>query len=289
MTTKSNVMATRRDNGFANQSANNILWEVWRSRSLLKTMIWRDVKTRFAGSALGLLWAFLQPLCMMAILWFVFTYGLKTTPAGPGVSFVAWFFPAQIAWNFLQEGILGGAGAVTDYSFLVRKVNFKVELLPVVKIGSSLIFHGIFLLIVVSILLTAGIRPSWTWLMIPYFTFAAAIFLLGVSWITSSLTVLFRDVQQFLSILTQLGFWMTPIIWRADMLPESMRAWLALNPIFYVTEGYRVAFTGQASNSPWSWEIVPWHGAIFWGLTLGFFVFGQIIFRRLRRHFGDIL
>lgn len=263
--------------------------EVWRSRGLLKTMIWRDVKSRFAGSALGLIWAFLQPLCMMAILWFVFTYGLKAAPAGQGVSFIAWFFPAQIAWSLMQEGLLGGSGAVTDYAFLVRKVNFKVELLPLVKIGSSLIFHGIFLIILVGILLATGLRPSWTWLLVPYFTFAAVVFLLGLSWMTSSLTVLFKDVQQFLGIVTQLGFWITPIIWRADMLPEYMRPWLAINPVYYITEGYRVAFTGSSSGIPWSWHVAPWHGLVFWGMTFSFFIGGQIVFHRLRRYFGDVL
>jgi lipopolysaccharide transport system permease protein/teichoic acid transport system permease protein len=273
----------------ASSSKSLFIIECWKARTLLQTMIWRDVKSRFAGSALGLMWAFLQPLCMMGILWFVFTYGLKANPSGSDVSFVAWFFPAQIAWNFAQEGLIMGSGAVTDYSFLVRKVNFKVELLPVVKIGSSLVFHGIFLLLVIVILLLSGVTPQWSWLYVPYFTFAAVVFLVGLSWLTSSLTVLFRDVQQLLGIIAQLGFWGTPIIWRADVLPETMRPWLALNPVYYITEGYRVSFLGPQSGNAWSWDVAPRHGLIFWSFTLVVILLGRSVFKRLRPYFGDIL
>lgn len=273
----------------ASESNSLFIVECWKARSLLKSMIWRDVKSRFAGSALGLIWAFLQPICMMGILWFVFTYGLKANPGGSAIAFVAWFFPAQIAWNFVQEGLLMGSGAITDYSFLVRKVNFKVELLPVVKVGSSLIFHGIFILLVIAILLVTGITPQWTWLAVPYFTLATVVFLIGLSWLTSSLTVLFRDVQQLLGIIAQLGFWGTPIIWRADVLPETMRPWLALNPVYYITEGYRVSFIGPASGGPWSWEVAPRHGLIFWSMTIAILIIGRLVFRRLRPYFGDIL
>ena len=263
--------------------------ECWQARGLLKTMIARDVRSRFAGSALGLTWAFLQPICMMGILWFVFTYGLKANPSGANLPFVAWFFPAQIAWNFIQEGLLGGSGAITDYSFLVRKVNFRVELLPVVKIGSALVFHGIFLLLVIGVLILSGVYPNISWLMTLYFTFAAVVFLVGLGWLTSSLTVLFRDVQQLLGVVAQLGFWGTPIIWRADSLPESMRGWLVLNPVYYITEGYRVAFTGHVSGSPWSWDIAPGHTAVFWVMTLIITLLGRSVFKRLRPHFGDVL
>ena len=263
--------------------------EIWKSRRLLGTMILRDVKTRFAGSALGVVWAVLQPLCMMLILWFVFTYGLKANPGGSSIAFVAWFFPAQIAWNFFQEGMMTGSGAVTDYAFLVRKVNFKVELLPIVKIGSSLVFHGVFLLLLMVVLVATGVSPSMNWLCFSYFTFCGLALLLGLGWLTSSLTVLFRDVQQLLGVVAQLGFWATPIIWKVDALPEHMRVWMTLNPIYYITEGYRQAFTAASQGMEFRVETLPGQTLVFWAITISLLMTGRFVFGRLRPSFGDIL
>lgn len=267
----------------------NFLIEVWKSRRLLATMILRDVKTRFAGSALGIFWAFLQPLCMMLILWFVFTYGLKASPGGSSIPFVAWFFPAQIAWNFFQEAMMTGSCAVTDYAFLVRKVNFKVELLPIVKLGSSLVFHGVFLMLLMAVLLATGVAASIHWLYFVYFTICGMVLLLGLGWLTSSLTVLFRDVQQLLGVVAQLGFWATPIIWKVDALPEQMRPWMALNPIYYITEGYRQAFTATAQGVAFKVETLPGQTLVFWIMAIGMLFWGRFVFRRLRPYFGDIL
>ena len=259
--------------------------ELFDHRYLLLQLTLRDFKSRYAGSILGLFWAFLQPLAMMAILWFVFSYGLKANAVETGVKFIPWFFSASVAWNFLQDGIFVTSNAINDYAFLVKKIDFRVRLLPVVKILSALILHGIFLVLLMVILVISGLRPDVQWLSVFYYMFCSCVFLLGCGWLLAPLNVFTRDIAQLVGVLMQFGFWLTPIIWNWRMLPEKYRPLIKLNPLFYITEGYRDAFVYHRS--------IAAHGLnsmlYFWCFTLGLLALGHTVFKRLRPHFGDVL
>lgn len=259
--------------------------ELFDHRYLLLQLTLRDFKSRYAGSILGLFWAFLQPLAMMAILWFVFSYGLKANAVEAGVKFIPWFFSASVAWNFLQDGIFVTSNAINDYAFLVKKIDFRVRLLPVVKILSALILHGIFLVLLMVILVISGLRPDVQWLSVFYYMFCSCVFLLGCGWLLAPLNVFTRDIAQLVGVLMQFGFWLTPIIWNWRMLPEKYRPLIKLNPLFYITEGYRDAFVYHRS--------IAAHGLnsmlYFWCFTLGLLALGHTVFKRLRPHFGDVL
>jgi lipopolysaccharide transport system permease protein/teichoic acid transport system permease protein len=235
---------------------------------------------------LGLLWAFIQPLAMMTILWGVFSYGLKAKAQEPGISFIAWFFAASIAWNFFQDTTLMTSNAITEYAFLVKKVDFKVRLLPVVKILSALVLHMIFILILVAILLLNGIMPSWHWLQVSYYMSCAVILSLGLGWLLSSLSVFTRDIGQIVGIIIQFGFWVTPIIWNWRIsIPAKWQWVIKLNPVFYITEGYRNSFV---YNLPISAQGL--HSTLyFWLFTSVLLVLGHKVFMQLKPHFGDVL
>jgi lipopolysaccharide transport system permease protein len=252
---------------------------------LIAQLTRRDFLSRYAGSSLGFLWAFLQPLMMMLILWFVFTHGLKAGAIDADVPFVAWFFPASIAWSFFQDGLGTATNGVTDYAFLVKKVRFRVRLLPLVKICSAAVLHVVFLALVAGVLLAVGRMPTVYWLQIPYYFAGAALLLLGVSWITSALQVFSRDVGQMVGVTMQLGFWGTPIIWNWRVLPEAWQPYLMLNPVFYLTEGYRNSFVYGRSVADQG--LLP--ALYFWGVTAAFLVGGHTVFKRLKPHFGDVL
>jgi teichoic acid transport system permease protein len=112
------------------------LQEYLNRRELIRQLTIRDFRARYAGSWLGLFWAICQPLAMMCILWFVFSYGLKAGPQG-NVNFVCWFFTANIPWLFLNEAINNVTNVYHEYAFLVKKVNFRLAILPLIKILSA--------------------------------------------------------------------------------------------------------------------------------------------------------
>lgn len=265
---------------------NSFVHELLMHRYLVVQLTVRDFKSRFAGSILGLFWAFLQPLAMMSILWFVFTYGLRAKTQEPGVSFIAWFFSASIAWNYFQDTIFMTSNAVTEYAFLVKKIDFKVRLLPVIKILSALIIHLIFILILMAILVFNGYSPTWRWLQVFYYMTCAVALLLGTGWLLSSLNVFTRDIGQIVGIIVQFGFWVTPIIWNWRIsIPQHWQWVIKLNPVFYITEGYRNSFVYNIS-------IID-HGLrgtiYFWLFTIFLLFLGHRVFMQLKPHFADVL
>jgi lipopolysaccharide transport system permease protein/teichoic acid transport system permease protein len=118
-----------------------------------------------------------------------------------------------------------------------------------------------------------------------YYLFAMLVLLLGVSWLTSAVTVFLRDMGQVVSMVTQFLFWLTPIFWSAKLLPVKYLNLIKLNPVYYIVEGYRDSFITHV----WFWQA---HWALtlyYWGVTGGVFILGAVVFRRLRPHFADVL
>ena len=255
-----------------------------RNRKLIFTLIVNDFKKQYLGSYLGLFWSFAQPLVYMVVIWFVFSYGFRSAGGVEGVPFVLWLMSGMIPWFFFSSAITSATNAIVVNSFLVKKVAFRVSILPIVPIGSSLIIH-IFLVVILYIaFIVYGIRPSVYWLQILYYIFAAIFFILGLCWITSSLRVFIKDVNNFIAIVMQIEFWATPIFWQIDKLSPEHRFWRKLNPAEYIVTGFRDSLI----NHIWFWE-KPYETLYFWSLSLVLIILGAIVFRRLRPHFGDVL
>lgn len=257
--------------------------DVIRNRRLLIDLIKNDFKVRYLNNYLGILWAFIQPTITILILWFVFQLGFKSAPV-QNTPFILWLIAGMIPWLFFSESLGAATNAILDNSFLVKKIVFRVSLLPIVKITSALIIHLFFILFMLAMFLFYGYTPSIYWLQIGYYLFAAVIFLLGVSWITSSVVIFFRDMGQLVGMVIQFGFWLTPIFWMLTMVPERFQWIFKLNPAYYITQGYRDALIDHI----WFWN-KPMETLQFWIITAFFFALGAIIFRKLRPHFADVL
>ncbi len=256
---------------------------VVRSRKILWELTRQDLRQRYLGSVLGILWAFIQPLITILVFWFIFSVGFKSQPV-KDVPFILWFISGIIPWFFISDALQNGTGAVLAKPYLVKKIVFQVRLLPVIQLMSSMAIHLFFIGILIVFFLLYGHYPSIHWLQIPYFTIGAIFLLLGLTWFTSAVTVFFRDFGQLVAVVVQLGFWVTPVMWSFDIMPEKFWPYLKLNPVFYITEGYRNAMLG----SSWFWQFPEWtiYFWVFSGIT---FFSGAFVFARLRRHFADVL
>ena len=254
------------------------------SRFLIREMAIRDFKLKFAGSVFGLFWAVLQPLAMMSILYFVFKYGLKAK-AAHGVSFAAWFFSASIAWNFFQDALTSSTNVYMEYAYLVKKINFRLALLPLIKILSSFILHLVFIVIVLGLVVFTDSLNINSLISLGYFSLCAIALLFSASWVTSTIQVFYRDMGQIVGIMMQLGFWATPIAWNHDLLSPEYQRILKLNPVMYITEGYRGALVYKKSLL----EVSLMQTAYFWVFTVGLLVLGTFVFKKLKTQFADIL
>jgi ABC-type polysaccharide/polyol phosphate export permease len=255
------------------------------SRSLLVALINNDFKQQYLGSYLGLLWAFVQPITFIMVIWFVFEVGFRVGPVDSGAPFFLWLICGMIPWFFFADAVSSGTSAVTANKFLVKKAAFRVGILPLVPIGSALIIHVFLFLMLITAFLLYGYAPTIYWLQVPYFVFSTVMLVLGLSWLTSALRVFVKDIGNLVGVILQVGFWATPIFWAFDRVPEKYRYIVELNPMAYIINGYRAAFIDQA----WFWEGGKATTFYFWGTTAIIFVIGIIVFKRLRPHFGDVL
>ncbi len=259
------------------------LEHIFYTRQLLVTLIKNDFKKQYLGSYFGLVWAFAQPLSFLLVIWFVFTYGFRSAAHGDTPYFL-WLASGMIPWFFISGAISSGTNAIVSNAYLVKKVSFRVSILPLVQIGSALIIHIALVFFIVILYLLYGFNPSIYWVQLPYFIFCCVIFVLGVSWLTSSIRVFVKDVSNAIGVLLQIGFWATPIFWNISMIPSSYQWIFKLNPAYYIVQGFRDTFV----NHIWFWEM-PNTTFYFLSISSFLFVLGAVVFKRLRPHFGDVL
>ncbi len=256
--------------------------QLWTRRSLIAELTRRDFKVKYSGNIFGISWAVVEPLAMMVILWIVFTY--LRAGQDTGVPFSLFLLTGIIAYDFFNKGINASVKSLKTYSFLIQKVNFRIAIIPIVKIICELFIHLIVLAIVVVIMLFIGQPVTWYWLQVFYYMMAAVVLLIGVSWATSSIALFFPDIQYIVTIVMRLAFFFTPIFWNPENIPEKYIAIIRLNPLYYLVTGYRDSLLFGTGF----WE-KPQEGLIFWSVSLLFLIAGIIVFKRLRPHFADVI
>jgi lipopolysaccharide transport system permease protein/teichoic acid transport system permease protein len=259
------------------------LWQMVKDRRIIFELTKKDFQTRYLGSYLGILWAFVNPTVNILIMWFVFQVGFKSQPVD-NFPFILWLICGMMPWFFFSEGLNSATGSILDNKYLVNKVVFRVSILPVIRILSALFIHLFFIVIIFLMFLVYGYKPDIYTLQVIYYLFAAIILLLGLSWITSSIVIFIRDLSQVISVILQFFFWLTPIFWSLKMIPKKMLWFFKINPVYYIVEGYRDTFIYKI----WFWEH-PYLTIYYWALTITLFVLGALIFRKLRPHYADVL
>ena len=253
------------------------------SRRLIFELSKKDFRAKYLGSYLGILWAFVQPTITVLIFWFVFQVGFKSMPVD-NFPFILWLVSGIIPWFFFSESLANATNAVTESSYLVKKIVFRVSILPIIKILSALFIHLFFIIFLVWMFFMYGYKPNVHNIQVIYYLFATFILVLGISWITSSLIIFLKDIGQIVGMILQFAFWLTPIFWSVKVLPEKYHLVIKLNPLYYIVEGYRNSFIYYK----WFWEDINLT-IYFWLVTLPLFVIGAIVFKRLRPHFADVL
>ncbi len=259
------------------------LKDIYKNRALLWQLTKNEFKQRYLGNFLGAAWAFIQPTITILIFWFVFQVGFKSKPVGD-YPFILWLISGMLPWFFFADTLSSATNSIISNSFLVKKVVFRVSLLPIISILTTLVIHLFFILFMYAMFIIYGYKPDIYWLQIFYYLFALIILLLGLSWITSSVVVFFRDLGQIVAMVIQFGFWLTPIFWSIDMIPQKYHWLIKLNPIYYIIQGYRDSLI----NHKWFWEH-PNMTIYYWVVTIAIFIAGSHIFKRLRPHFADVL
>lgn len=258
---------------------------VFNNRTLFQMLVYRDFKSRYLDSFIGLPWAFVQPAMYVLVIWFAFTFGLRAGNTDSGLPFGAWLIVGMIPWLFISQTMIVSCMAIIEYSYLIKKTSFPVSLIPIIKIFSGMIVHFIIVACVAALLLFSyHIMPTIYWIQIFYYLFAIVVLLTGIGLFVASVNVFIKDMAHIVNILVTILFWATPIIWPYSMMHGNLKYLALLNPIFYITEGYRYTFLEQR----WFFEF-PEMNIYFWSVTLFTLFIGIFTFNKLRPDFGDEL
>ncbi len=258
--------------------------ELWRSRALVSRLALAQLRDRHSGSALGMLWTLLQPAMVMAVFWFVFSFGLRIGAPPGETPFVALLLVALVAWFWFSDAVSTGIHAVTGSSYLVKKIAFPLEILPLAPVLASFYVHLALLALLAVGLALGGQFAGWRLLHLPIYLLASGLLAAGLTFWLSALQVFHRDVAQTVALVLQVWFWLTPIVWSFSAFSPEIGAALAWNPMAYVIEGYRYALLPGVAAPPGFGQAVS-----FWLVTLALLATGVALFRSLRADFADVL
>lgn len=256
---------------------------IFENRSAIYELAKREFQAQNRSTYLGIIWGYIQPLTYIVLLILVFNVGLRTNPAGD-VPFAIYLISGMIPWQFFTGTFISLTGVVKEYSFLVKKGNFSLSILHVAKILSFIIPHLLLMLVTTLVCWFYGILPNFYMLQFIYYLAAMSILLLGLGWISSATSIFVQDVVNVVLIVTQFGFWFTPIIWKVDNVPLKYQWIVKLNPMCYIITGYRDCFI---------YKVPFWENFMdtlyFWIFTLLMLMIGVMVFRKLKPHFGEVI
>jgi lipopolysaccharide transport system permease protein len=262
-----------------------IVARLWQQRQLLRQLISRAVQARFRGSALGLLWAVLNPILMLLVYTLVFAIILQGRWEGQGSTF---FFAMNIFCGLIVYGIFSETVGTASTQILsnpsyVKKIVFPLETLPISVLGASLILNlfSLAILLVCTQFFVHSLSIHLVALPIVWIPLLALT--AGLSWIVASIGVYIRDVQQIVAILLQILFYLCPIVYPISRIPPSVLAWYKwVNPVAVsVEQSRRVLLDAQWPQ----WDWLPANYLV----CLLVFLFGYYAFMKTKRGFADVI
>ncbi|HIZ16159.1 MAG TPA: ABC transporter permease [Firmicutes bacterium] len=257
------------------------------NKRLILSLSKNDFKQRFAGSYFGVIWAFVQPIVTVIMYSVVFQLLLNQgATVENNIPYSLWLICGLVPWFYFSEAWLGTCNSMLEYSFLVKKVVFRIDILPLVKVISSFIVHAFFAALMLVVAALFGYFPDLYTIQIFYYIFCLVMLITMLGILTSAITVFFRDFSQLINVLLQVGVWLVPIMWNinGNQIPDSFKWIFKFNPLYYIIMGYRDAIVYKQ----WFWES-PMLTLYFW-LFVGLLgLFAINLFNRLRPHFADVL
>lgn len=283
---------------------NNVFKDIYNYRQMIFGLVHRELRGRYKGSVLGFLWTFLNPLLQLVVYTLLFGVLLKSDIS----DFYLYLFVGLIPWIFIQTSVAGGSGAVLNQKSLVTKIRFPREVLPISYVTTAFInmlYCFIIIFVVVGINVTVhsiqagylagpyvieNVNQSYNflpYLALPLLFVIEYMFALGLCFLTSSITVYFRDMEHILSIVTMFWCYCTPIMYSLDKILAGDRQkykWIFIyfNPMTSIVQGFQnILYYGM-----WPDFSTLWVGAVY---AIVFLLIGFFTFEGLKKRFAEEL
>lgn len=253
--------------------------ELWQYKDLFLFLVWRDIKTRYAQSVLGVGWAIIQPVFSMIV--FTIVFGNLAKVNSEGVPYAIFSYTALVPWTFFSSSLTSASGSLISSKNLITKVYFPRLVIPISPVLGKLIDFGISFLILLGLMVWFGVKPTIWALMVPVFMILMVLTSAGVGMWLTALSIQYRDIRYGADFFVQLLMYASPVIYATSIIPEKYQILYALNPMVGVIEGFRSALLGTRAM-PWDLLGV---GAL---MSIAFFLSGALYFRSMERYFADV-
>lgn len=257
------------------------LAELWRYRDLLILLAGRQIAVRYRQSLLGFGWAVLRPLLTVVVFTVVFgkVVGIGEKTAVPYPLFA---FAGQLPWLYFSDCLGNATKSVVVHAGILAKIYFPRIILPLASIGVALTDFAIQFLFLVALMIGYRVTPGWPLLLLPGFLILGTVTALALGLWATALNIRYRDVGHALPFLLQLGMYLTPVVYPAELVGEAYRPLLYLNPMTCVVEGFRWSLLNGAPPDL-GWSLLSICG------TLGMLASGLCYFQRTERTFADVI
>jgi len=251
--------------------------------NLIYYLLKKEIKSLYVGSTLGMFWVVLRPLLIIALFWLVFSEIMRVRPyvGKADIPYIVFMLSTIFFWFGFQEGILRSSTSIIEKGEMIKKVYMPLEILPLVSIFSSYFHHIIGALVFFSFM-SILYSPSFLWLLVIPLIGLQILFSLGLGFLLSALSVYMKDVPQIMGILLQGVFFLTPVIYPIEIVPEKFRILFYLNPLTYFIRAYQDIIIYK--SLPHYLNIV-----IIFLVSAISLLAGLKVFRRLKEGFADIL
>ncbi|MET3685150.1 teichoic acid transport system permease protein [Priestia megaterium] len=244
-----------------------------------------ELKKSYADNVLGSFWIILNPLFQISVYWIVFGLGIRGGRDVAGTPFFIWLICGLVPWFFISASILQGSNSVYARLNSVSKMNFPLSVIPTYVVMAQMYTHLILVAILLIIVMISQGFSHINIISLVYFMLSSFCFLISLSFVTSTLSTMVRDIHLLIQTATRMLFYITPILWiPSENMPELLKQAFSLNPFYYIVEGYREALL----TGGWGLLASPYTLA-FWFIIFVLLLFGSIIHVKFRKQFVDYL
>lgn len=244
-----------------------------------------ELKVNNNNNYLGTLWELINPAIQISIYWFVFGWGIRGREPVGDDPYLYWMISAIVVWFFINPAITQGSKSIYSRLNFISKMSFPMSIIPTYVIMSKF-YHNVLLTVIVAVILHFSGYPVTLYILqLPYFMVATIIILVAISLITSTLATIVRDVHNMVVSTMRVLFYLTPLLWTPERMPEFVQTIMKLNPFYYIAEGYRAALLGK------SWYFIEngTYTLYFWVLAVILLMIGSSLHVKFRSRFVDYM